>query len=226
MSVDSEKIKDLVRRAVTESTVKLTHGAVEAFIKKQVPVRGRDIRKAIASLVNDGELAYSYTYGSSFIERSFGRPIRVTERFVLMPPGISFYGKDGDIPIIIEPGVSFGMGDHPTTRLALAGLEIPPAVTGRDLMALYANPTAAWREDVYYDHPYGHKGRIPRTVGVRGTRYVYTRYIDPKPPFEQLFDLRRDPDQLKNLALEPAHSELLRNLRTRCDTLGRNVGKQ
>jgi ribosomal protein L11 methyltransferase len=123
VSVDSRKIKDLVRCAVTESTVKLTSGAVEAYVKKRLPLRGRDIRKAIKSLVSDGELIYTYTYGSSFLERSFGRPIRITDRVVLMPPNISFSVKDGDIPIIIEPGVSFGMGDHPTTRLALAGLE-------------------------------------------------------------------------------------------------------
>ena len=40
-------------------------------------------------------------------------------------------------------------------------------MTGRDLTTLYSNPNAPWREDFLYDHPYGHGGKIPRTVGVR-----------------------------------------------------------
>jgi arylsulfatase A-like enzyme len=116
--------------------------------------------------------------------------------------------------------------DFSVTVLALAGIDIPADMTGRDLAALQADPAAPWREDFYYDHPYGHGGRIPRTVGVRGERYVYTRYIDPDPVFEQLFDLRVDPDQLHNLAGRPEHAEQLRHMRDRCDRLARTVGQE
>ena len=115
--------------------------------------------------------------------------------------------------------------DFSVTMLALAGIEKPASMSGRDLTALYANPAAAWREDFYYDHPYAHRGRIPRTVGVRAERYVYTRYIDPEPPFEQVFDLHLDPNQLRNLADLPAHAELLQTLRSRCDQLAEEVGQ-
>jgi len=54
--------------------------------------------------------------------------------------------------------------------------------------------------------------------------HTYTRYTDPHPPFEQLFDLRVDPDQLHNLADKPEHVELLRRMRNRCDRLARDVG--
>ena len=53
----------------------------------------------------------------------------------------------------------------------------------------------------------------------------YTRYIDPEPPFEQVFDLHLDPNQLRNLADLPAHAELLQTLRSRCDQLAEEVGQ-
>ena len=110
------------------------------------------------------------------------------------------------------------------TMLALAGLQIPSTITGRDLTALSQNSEAEWRSDFYYDHPYGHNGKIPRTIGVRTDRHTYTRYIDPDPPFEQLFDLKEDPDQLHNLGNDPEHAALLTKLRHRCDLLTSEVG--
>jgi len=114
--------------------------------------------------------------------------------------------------------------DFSVTMLALAGLEIPDSMTGRDLSVLAENPEAPWREDFFYDHPYGHGGRIPRTIGVRTRTQSYTRYIDPTPPYEQLFDLQADPDQLDNLAEKAEYAELLDQLRRRCDQLGAEVG--
>ena len=90
--------------------------------------------------------------------------------------------------------------DFSATMLALAGIDVPADMSRRDLSELYSMPTSPWRDDFYYDHPYGHGGKIPRTVGVRTATHTYTRYIDPNPPFEQLFDLETDPDQLHNLA--------------------------
>ena len=116
--------------------------------------------------------------------------------------------------------------DFSVTLLALAGVPVPDNMTGLDLRKLYAESPGAWREDFYYDHPYGHKGQIPRTVGVRGERYVYTRYIDPQPPFEQLFDLQEDPDQLVNLADHPDQTQRLLSMRQRCDELAGAVGRQ
>jgi arylsulfatase A-like enzyme len=115
--------------------------------------------------------------------------------------------------------------DFSATLLSLAGLDIPDAMSGRDLTKLVKNPNAPWREDFYYDHPYSHGGRIPRTVGVRTETHSYTRYIDPDPPFEQLFDLLRDPDQLNNLVGNAQYAGQLHELRQRCDQLAEKVDR-
>lgn len=118
--------------------------------------------------------------------------------------------------------------DFSATMLALAGLDIPDDVTGRDLIELLENPDAEWRDHAYYDHPYGHGGAIPRTIGVRGDQYVYTRYLDPAPAsstaFEELFDLYADPNQLNNLADDPDHADQIAEMRAKCDELRDAVG--
>lgn len=114
--------------------------------------------------------------------------------------------------------------DFSATALALAGVPVPTDMSGRDLCVLLDKPNAPWRKDFLYYHPYGHGGKIPRTLGVRGERYTYTRYLDSEPPFEQLFDLEDDPNQLRNLVGLPEHAALLKQLRKRCDVLFEQTG--
>ena len=51
--------------------------------------------------------------------------------------------------------------------------------------------------------------------GVRTERWKYVRYLDTDPNCEQLFDLGSDPDELSNLAGDPAHEAVLNRLRER-----------
>lgn len=113
--------------------------------------------------------------------------------------------------------------DFSVTMLRLAGCEAPNDMSGRDLTALVNDPTIPWREEFYYEHPYGHGGAIPRTVGVRTEQFCYTRYVDRTPPFEQLFDLTTDPNQLTNLAEDASHRTTLAELRSHCDELANSV---
>lgn len=81
------------------------------------------VRSAIRSLIEQGILEYTYTFGQSYLVMSFRNPVDVSPLFTIIPPGYT-----GDIAshrhrIAIAPGVSFGSGRHPTTRLALGALE-------------------------------------------------------------------------------------------------------
>jgi len=60
---------------------------------------------------------------------------------------------------------------------------------------------------------------IPKWEGVRGTRYVYARYFEQEPVYEFLHDLKTDPDELRNLAADPACADVLKRMRKRCDEL-------
>lgn len=54
-----------------------------------------------------------------------GEPIRAMRagRFLIMPPWHTIDIAEGEIPVILDPGVVFGVGNHPTTRDCLVCLE-------------------------------------------------------------------------------------------------------
>ena len=56
---------------------------------------------------------------------------------------------------------------------------------------------------------------IPRSEGVRTDQWKYVLYPDEEPPYEQLFDLQADPNEISNLASDPAASAKLAELRVR-----------
>lgn len=106
--------------------------------------------------------------------------------------------------------------DLAPTFLDWAGAEKPAAYEGRSLVPLVENkPVNDWRTHFFCEH----LDLAPTLTweGVRGLRYVYARYFDQKPPYEFLHDLQTDPDELKNLAMDPAHVAELEKMRTLCD---------
>lgn len=108
--------------------------------------------------------------------------------------------------------------DFAPTLLDIAGVTAPKGYEGRSLMPLVAGDTPAWRSDFLYEHRMVNKG-IPKSQGVRGSRWVYARFDEQDPVYEQLFDLKTDPQQLRNLAASEAHAEVLAMQRARCDEL-------
>jgi hypothetical protein len=77
-----------------------------------------------------------------------------------------------------------------------------------------------WRKDWYYQHVYNTalpRRPIVKCEGVRTNDWKDTRYPEIAPPYEQLFELHRDPREEHNLASDPAHAQTLGRLRGRCD---------
>ncbi|MBI9086573.1 MAG: 50S ribosomal protein L11 methyltransferase [Desulfobacterales bacterium] len=85
-------------------------------------ITNREARRVLKRLVTDGEIAYSYDFGATHVEPSFSRPVQITDHFVITPWSSR---KDGDqtLEIVIAPGISFGSGRHPTTRLCLEAID-------------------------------------------------------------------------------------------------------
>lgn len=114
--------------------------------------------------------------------------------------------------------------DLAATMLDWAGIARPPAYEGRSLAPWVRGETpSGWREHFLCEHL-----DLPPTLtweGIRGERFVYARYFDQNPAFEFLHDLRADPDQLRNLAGDPAHAADLARMRALCDEeIGRRGG--
>ena len=108
--------------------------------------------------------------------------------------------------------------DIAPTLLELAGVKPPTGYDGRSVMPLVMGREVEWRSDFLYEHRFDNKD-IPKSQGVRGERWVYARFDEQEPIYEQLFDLQTDPEELRNLATNPKFAAVLKQQRDRCDEL-------
>lgn len=107
--------------------------------------------------------------------------------------------------------------DVAPTLLDFAGIAAPACMQGRSLRPLLGAAAPPWRREWFYEHHFEvpPKVRIPRSEGIRTADWKYIRYIDAQPASEELYDLRRDPLEEKNLAPDPGHKQRLDQLRAR-----------
>lgn len=107
--------------------------------------------------------------------------------------------------------------DIAPTVMAAAGRPIPAAVQGQDVSPLYLSATPpAWRDEFFYEHPtITSRDRIPSSRGVirRDWKYVFWPEFD----HEQLFNLNDDPEEVRNLAADPAFRGELVKMRAGLD---------
>jgi arylsulfatase A-like enzyme len=64
-----------------------------------------------------------------------------------------------------------------------------------------------------------------RCRGLRSHNWKYISYFDQRPVREELYDLERDPRELKNLAGNPEFSAVLKELRAQCLSQYKSVVK-
>lgn len=119
----SDKINEFIIDFIGNNTRKKTPADIVLIIKTQFKIKRKEIKNILKDLISKGELEYLNIFGRSFIDISFSKPVRISENIVLKPPGINFKKNKNDIVIIIEKGISFGRGTHPTTRLSLQGID-------------------------------------------------------------------------------------------------------
>jgi ribosomal protein L11 methyltransferase len=123
IAIDFAAARAKALRMVADSMVRVTPPALEKKLIESHGLTRNQVKAVIRDLVSDGELVYTYEFGSTFLELSFNKPVRVSKHVVLKPPGHHFQPQSQDVVIQIKPGAAFGDGRHPTSRLAVRGIE-------------------------------------------------------------------------------------------------------
>jgi uncharacterized sulfatase len=145
---------------------------------------------------------------------------------------MSLFEESARVPLVIYAPKAQGNGKssprtvelvdlHPTLA-DLCGLAPPAGLEGRSLKPLLDDPAAAWSKPAYTQVTRGTptltgekaKAGQPRTVGrsVRTERWRYTEWDDGQKGAE-LYDHDNDPHEYKNLAEDPRHASVVREMK-------------
>jgi arylsulfatase A-like enzyme len=100
-----------------------------------------------------------------------------------------------------EPAVVSTIDLAPTIA-DLAGIDLPAAVDGSSLVPLLEGDAGTGARAVFLEWA-GDDGRVPGWWQVRTADFAYIELVTGE---RELYDLRRDPDQLQNVVGDPAYA--------------------
>jgi len=113
--------------------------------------------------------------------------------------------------------------DVAPTLLSLAGAEPLEKVHGQSLVPLLNNSRALWRESFLAEYFLEKVApRAPSWQAVRTTRWKYIHYPELE-AMDELYDLRADPHEVRNLVDEPASQPVVHQLKAELQRLNRET---
>ena len=185
------------------------------------------------------EMKRAYLASVSFMDRNVGRVIAELDRLGLRENTvIVFWGDHGyqlgekgkwskagslweqgcRTPLIVAAPGAAGNGrsspriveaiDIYPTLVELCGLPVPPGIEGRSLAPLLADPQLAWDRPAFTI--WSEDGRTATGIAVRTEKWRYAEYGNGEAAM--LLDELADPHEMKNLADDPAHADVRREL--------------
>lgn len=106
-----------------------------------------------------------------------------------------------------------GNVDVAATILDLAGIDRPGYMDGRSLLPIVRGNEISVREALPVFNVWGTQGTTAMGIVTESYKYVYWPYGEEFEPAEELFDLQRDPYELKNVIADTAHAASLKAMR-------------
>lgn len=117
-------------------------------------------------------------------------------------------GRQGDVDAMVQNI------DHAPTFLELAGAEVPADIQGVSyLPLLQGKKPRGWRRSLYYHYyEYPAEHSVCKHYGVRTKRYALIHFYDDIETWE-LYDLKKDPEQMHNIYGQPGTEKITKQLR-------------
>lgn len=119
----------LIERKIEESVVERPEGIIISELISEIrkcwpQIDRKTIKEAIRNLLDEGSLMYVNRLGQTMISTNINRPVRVSDRIWITPPNTNAHAIPNDcIFIRISPGIAFGNGIHPTTKMCLKAVD-------------------------------------------------------------------------------------------------------
>jgi len=191
------------------------------------------VGRILDALAETGQLdqtliVYTSDQGFAIGEHGFAWKVGPYEACMRMPLIVRLPGQVAAGVVCTQP---VGLVDLPPTFFAMAGVPLPWKMSGHDLQPLLKNPQADWDHPVLLENfrwEFGSQtdrgitgdallGGVPWWIGIWQGRYKYVRTLVPD-EIEEVYDIQRDPDEMRNLALEANHRSLLIEYRNKMTT--------
>lgn len=209
-----------------------THEDWVRQVNECVPAIDEGVGRLIATLRETGQLentlvVYSADQGFAMGEHGFRTKLgpydaNYRSPLIVSMPGVIPEGKTCNVPV--------GSPDLVATFFAFANFDQPWKFHGRDLTPLLRDPNSSWPHPCFYQHAGDHYGsavaarlkadpakaehnHVPWYNVVIQDGFKYVDYLRPTEP-DELYDLRRDPEELVNLATSPDQQSRLAEFRS------------
>jgi arylsulfatase A-like enzyme len=178
------------------------------MIRDELKAQGVDGNTVVIYTSDNGYICGAHGYGSKVL------PMEESSRVPLMiyDPRSPFNGKQ------IRCGQLTGNIDFAPTILELAGLTVPANADGKSLLGLLKNPEVGGHDQLALMNCYGKVPTTSLSCVTKQYKYTYWWYEDKDmAATEELFDLKNDPLETKNLAKDSKFKELLDTMRKNYD---------
>lgn len=127
-------------------------------------------------------------------------------------------------PKLIKPGSQnkdiISNIDFAPTLLELAGLKTKQSMQGKSFVKLLkGQKNSQWRQSMYYHYyefPFWH--HVQPHYGIRTERYTLAHFYYNVDIWE-LYDNKKDPDQIHNIINDPAYAEVIKDLKAQLSDL-------
>lgn len=108
--------------------------------------------------------------------------------------------------------------DVTPTILQLAGVEVPDRYQGESLVPFYSGTPDEWRTSVFCEHRIDTNPQLLKTDGIRDDTWKFIRY-DDNPDLIELYNLKDDSDETRNLAYDAEYAEKVEYYRNECEAM-------